>query len=61
MVRQRRPRRKAALSLGREQMLIRRRPVFVDMSSAASLALAAAWSGVVSGLVLVMILVRLFN
>ena len=42
-------------------MLIRRRQVFADMSSAASLALAAAWSGVVSGLVLVMILVRLFN
>ena len=42
-------------------MLIRRRQGFADMSTAASLALAAAWSGAVSGVFLIMILVRLFS
>jgi len=42
-------------------MLIRRRQMFADMSTAASLALAAAWSGAVSCLFLVMILARLFS
>jgi ElaB/YqjD/DUF883 family membrane-anchored ribosome-binding protein len=47
--------------LRRRQMLMRRQQEFVDMSPAASLGLAAAWSGVVSGLLFVMIFVRLFS
>jgi hypothetical protein len=42
-------------------MLIRRPQVFAGMSAEASLGLALAWSGVVGGLLLVMILVRLFS
>jgi hypothetical protein len=42
-------------------MLLRRGQVFAHMSPAASLGLAAAWSGAVSGLFFVMILVRLFS
>jgi hypothetical protein len=45
----------------RKQMLIRRPQVFAGMSAEASLGLALAWSGVVGGLLLVMILVRLFS
>ena len=42
-------------------MLIRRPQVFAGMSAEASLALAAAWSGAVGGLLLIMILVRLLS
>jgi hypothetical protein len=42
-------------------MLIRERQGFADISTAASIALAAAWSGAVSGPFLIMILVRLFS
>jgi hypothetical protein len=42
-------------------MLIRRRQVFSHMSPAASLGLAAAWSGSVSSLLFIMILVRLLS
>ena len=42
-------------------MLMRRDQVFADMSSAACLGVAAAWSGAVGGLLLVMLLVRLFS
>jgi hypothetical protein len=43
----------------RKRMLIRRPQVFAGMSAEASLVLAAAWSGAVSGVLLIMILVRL--
>ena len=39
----------------------RRQAEFVNMSAEASLGVAAAWSGAVSGLLLIMILVRLFS
>jgi hypothetical protein len=42
-------------------MLIRRREVFADMSPAACFGLVAAWSGAVSGLLLIMILIRVFG
>jgi hypothetical protein len=42
-------------------MLIRRRQEFADMSPEASLRLAAAWTGAITGLFFVMILVRLFS
>ena len=45
----------------RQQMLMRRDQVFADMSSEACLGVAAAWSGAVGGLLLVMLLVRLFS
>jgi hypothetical protein len=50
-----------AAPLRRKRMLIRKPRVFADMSAEASLALAAAWSGAVGGLLLIMILVRLFS
>jgi hypothetical protein len=42
-------------------MSIWRGQVFALMSPAASLGLAAAWTGSVSGLLFIMILVRLFS
>ena len=42
-------------------MLMRRDQVFADMSSEACLGVAAAWSGAVGGLLLVMLLGRLFS
>ena len=42
-------------------MLIRRRQEFADMSPTACLGLAAAWIGAVSGLLFIMILIRLFS
>jgi hypothetical protein len=42
-------------------MLIRRGQVCAHMSAATSLGLAAAWSGSVSGLFFIMMLVRLFS
>ena len=45
----------------RQQMLMRRDQVFADMSSEACLGVAAAWSGAVGGLLLVMLLGRLFS
>ena len=41
-------------------MLIRRALALADLSPEASLRVAAAWSGAVSGLLLIMIIVRVF-
>jgi hypothetical protein len=45
----------------RAQMLIRKRQPFADMSAEACLGVTAAWSGAVGGLLLIMLLVRLFS
>jgi hypothetical protein len=42
-------------------MLMRRRWEFAEMSPAAALGLAMAWSGLVGGLLFTMILVRLYG
>jgi hypothetical protein len=42
-------------------MLIRRRQELADLSPETSLRLAAAWTGAVGGLFVMMILVRLFS
>jgi hypothetical protein len=42
-------------------MLIRKPQAFADMSAEASLGLAGAWCGAVSGLRLIMIIVRSFR
>jgi hypothetical protein len=42
-------------------MLIRRSDAFASLSTEASVRLAAAWSGAVGGLSLIMILVRSFS
>jgi hypothetical protein len=51
----------STLFLGRQQMLIRKRQAFAEMSTEASLRLAAVWSGAVGGLLLIMVLVRHFS
>jgi hypothetical protein len=48
-------------SSGEKRMPARRPQVFADMSPAASVGLTAAWSGAVAGLLLIMILLRLFS
>lgn len=45
----------------RQQVLVRRRQVFANMSPAACARLTAAWSGAVGGMLLIMILARLFS
>jgi hypothetical protein len=42
-------------------MLVRKRQLFADMSAEACLGVTAAWSGAVGGLLLIMLLVRLFS
>jgi hypothetical protein len=42
-------------------MLARRREVFNDMSAAATLRVATAWSGAVGAMLFILILARLFS
>ena len=42
-------------------MLIRKRQPFADMSAEAGFGVTVAWSGAVGGLLLIMLLVRLFS
>ena len=51
----------ASAGLRRQPMLIRRPQALADLSPEASLRLAAAWSGAVGGLFVVVIVVRLFS